>query len=569
MLTRLIIRNFKLFGEVDIQLGERVVFIGPNNSGKTSALQALALWDYGVKRWLEKRGGGVVPERRPGVTLNRRDLIAVPVPSANLLWRDLHVREGERIGDKTRTRNVRVEISVEGIHEDKPWKCGLEFDYANEESLYCRPLKQSPTERMQVPEHLSRLRLAYLPPMSGLAPREDRLEMGAINVRLGEGRTAEVLRNLCWQVLQSEDGEQKWKRIVERVEQLFGARLGAPRYIKERGELVMEYRTRTGTSLDLSAAGRGQHQTLLLLAHMAVHPGAVLLMDEPDAHLEILRQRQIYQVLTDQAGETGSQIIAATHSEVILNEASHRDMVIAFIGKPHRIDDRGSQVLKALRDIGFEHYYQAEETGWVLYLEGATDLAVLRALARKLNHPAAGHLERPFVHYVGNQPRKAQEHFYGLREARPDLLGVAIYDRLEVSLPDDPNLRQWMWRRRELENYLCQRETLLDFAEKAPPEPGPLFEGARRRAMEEAINKVDQALRTLGKDPWGPDVKAGDEFLDPLFRQFYSLLGIENLMTKTHYWKLAEFVCPEAVDQDIRDALNLIAEVAERARPVT
>jgi hypothetical protein len=294
MLTRLIIRNFKLFGEVDIQLGERVVFIGPNNSGKTSALQALALWDYGVKRWLEKRGAGAADRlRRPGVTLNRRDLIAVPVPSANLLWRDLHVREGERIGDKTRTRNVRVEISVEGIHEDKPWKCGLEFDYANEESLYCRPLKQSPTERMQVPEHLSRLRLAYLPPMSGLAPREDRLEMGAINVRLGEGRTAEVLRNLCWQVLQSEDGEQKWKRIVERVEQLFGARLGAPRYIKERGELVMEYRTRTGTSLDLSAAGRGQHQTLLLLAHMAVHPGAVLLMDEPDAHLEILRQRQI------------------------------------------------------------------------------------------------------------------------------------------------------------------------------------------------------------------------------------------------------------------------------------
>lgn len=92
---------------------------------------------------------------------------------------------------------------------------------------------------------------------------------------------------------------------------------------------------------------RTQQQTLLLLAYMYANPGAVLLLDEPDAHLEILRQRQIYQVLTQTAAETNSQIIAASHSEVLLNEAADRDIVIAFVGKPHRIDDRGSQVLKS------------------------------------------------------------------------------------------------------------------------------------------------------------------------------------------------------------------------------
>ena len=49
MLTKLTIRNFKRFGEVEIELGNPVVFIGPNNSGKTSALQGLALWDAGLK----------------------------------------------------------------------------------------------------------------------------------------------------------------------------------------------------------------------------------------------------------------------------------------------------------------------------------------------------------------------------------------------------------------------------------------------------------------------------------------------------------------------------------------
>jgi hypothetical protein len=57
MLTRLRIRNLKRFVEADLELGQSVVLIGPNNSGKTTALQALALWDIGLRRWNEKRKG--------------------------------------------------------------------------------------------------------------------------------------------------------------------------------------------------------------------------------------------------------------------------------------------------------------------------------------------------------------------------------------------------------------------------------------------------------------------------------------------------------------------------------
>jgi len=273
-------------------------------------------------------------------------------------------------------------------------------------------------------------------------------------------------------------------------------------------------------------------------------------------------------VLSEQAERTNSQLIAASHSEVILNEAAERDVLVAFVGRPHRIDDRGSQVLKALRDIGFEHYYLAEETGWVLYLEGSTDLAMLRAFAIALNHPAREHLERPFVHYVANQPRKAQEHFHALREAKPDLVGIAIYDRLDANLPDDPRLAQRMWTRRELENYLCQPETLLRFAEdQGRKQQGALFGEVWCTAMEEAIRQVESALRTLGKDPWSADIKASDEFLDPLFKQFYERLGLPNLMNKTHYHALAAFVPEGAIDPEIRQVLDAIVEAASAAKP--
>jgi hypothetical protein len=105
MLTKLIVRNFKRFESVEIELGSPVVFIGPNNSGKTTALQALALWEIGLKRWNEKRKGRQSQDQWSGVTINRRDPMAVPVPSANLLWRDPHVRDVKRANGKQTTKD--------------------------------------------------------------------------------------------------------------------------------------------------------------------------------------------------------------------------------------------------------------------------------------------------------------------------------------------------------------------------------------------------------------------------------------------------------------------------------
>jgi hypothetical protein len=571
MLTSLTIKNFKRFREDTIELGNPVVFIGPNNSGKTSALQALGLWDAGLKRWNEKRRGKTAPEKRPGVTINRRDLIAIPVPEANLLWRGLHVRDVQRTNGKQDTKNIRIEIVVEGVTEDHAWKCGLEFDYANDESLYCRPLLLADGSRMVVPDAAGKVQVAFLPPMSGLAANETRLDPGAINVRIGEGRTAEVLRNLCYKIY-SQDSD-RWRHLTERIRLLFGAELEAPEYVTERGEIRMRYQE-NGTRFDIASSGRGLQQILLLLSHMYVNPNAVLLLDEPDAHLEILRQRQVYQLLVDVAREYGNQVIAASHSEVLLNEAAGREeAVIAFVGRPHRITDRGSQVLKALREIGFEHYYQAEQTGWVLYLEGSTDLAILRAFAEKLDHKEAiGVLERPYVHYVGNQVRQVLSHFHGLREAIRELVGIAVLDRMQLE-GQERGVELVSWQHREIENYLCYRETLEAYAEASAEAEtaGPLFASAERenrlRAMRESSDEVEQALRTLGRgSPWSPDTKVSDDFLAPLFEKYFAKLRLPNLMAKKNFHELAYYVPAEKIDPEVKEKLDAIVAVSRRAR---
>lgn len=573
MLTKVKIRNFKRFGDVEVDLGNPVVFIGPNNSGKTTALQALALWQVGLSRWNERRKGKGLPEKRPGVTINRRDLVAVPIPSANLLWKNLHTRVVRKTQTGQDTQNVFFDIIVEGVTNDKAWECGLEFYYANEESFYCRPLRGAnggSSTRMIVPEEAAGVQVAFLPPMSGLAANETRLDQGAINVRVGEGQTAAVLRNLCYNV--HETKPELWTRLVEHIRTLFGSTLDPPRYIPERGELEMTYQE--DVQLDLSSSGRGLQQTLLLLAYMFANPNSVLLLDEPDAHLEILRQRQIYQVLTDVAKTNGNQVIAASHSEVLLNEAAGRDLVIAFVGKPHAITDRGSQVMKSLEEIGFDQYYQADQTKWVLYLEGSTDLEILRAFAETFDLKSAKDcLARPFVKYVGNRPMEVLKHFHGLREAVDRLKGIAIFDQLERPLPDNLGATGLTWRKREIENYLCTRRTLEAYATQSAADAaaGPLFSDAeaqrRLAAMRESIAELEAALKTLGKgSAWDPGTKVSDDFLAPLFQNYFKKLGIPNLMAKRNFYELAFLVPLDEIDGEVREKLDAIVAVAASAK---
>ena len=575
MLTKLTVRNFKRFKEVDIELDSRVVFVGPNNSGKTSAMQALALWALGVRRWSEKYSDGETFSKGRGVTLNRMDLLATPVPNTRLLWYDGKIHYRLPGGTTQDTERAYIETTVEGITSDKKWKCGLEFDYANSESFYSRPLQTRPSgadEQVPIPAEARSVRIAYLPPMSGLASVETRLDSGAVNVRIGEGRTAEVLRNLCFAIYQKD--MELWNALVSHIKVLFGCTLLEPQYISQRGEISMSY-LESETRLDISSSGRGLQQTLLLLAYMYCNPNSVILLDDPDVHLEILRQRQTYRLISAVASDQGNQIITSTHSEVLLNESVGHHTVIAFLGTPHRIEDRRSHPLESLRDIGFEDLIQAEQTRWVLYLKGPTDLSVLQEFARRLGHlEAQVALRQPFVHYFGNRQSTSIDHFQRLREFVRDIRGVALFGRIETNTIEGDSLGILTWNRREIENYFCSKSALESFAASSEYSSKYTFSQSTERSritiMKESIQKIESAMETLGiGSPWDAETNVSDDFLTPLFKRYFNELRLPNLMKKNNFNKLVHHMPVDEISPEVTEKLDVIARVARQARVET
>jgi hypothetical protein len=128
-----------------------------------------------------------------------------------------------------------------------------------------------------------------------------------------------------------------------------------------------------------------------------------------------------------------------------------------------------------------------------------------------------------------------------------------------------------MWSRREIENYLVTPESVRAFVSGSLNQED-LIESAERSKRIEVLNRevatLEQALRVTGQpEPWGSEIKVTDHFLDPLFKNYYSALGIPQAVFKRDYHGLADAIPIEQIDQEVLQVLDAIVEVAERARP--
>ncbi len=591
LLHYLEIQNFKRFGDRQrIELDHPAVLIGPNNCGKTTAIQAIALWSQAVQTWYDSKGKAP-PKERTSTSINRLNIVAVPVQRTRYFWHNTNVRRGNR--------DVPLVITVGLSHGNTVEPVTMRFRNQGDELIYCTP-DEATLDRPELIAAAAGLGVELLYPMSGLETEEPILQPGRIDVLLGQGQTAQVLRNLC--LLVHKEAPEDWDRIAALMERLFAVRLGRPQETT-RGSINLFYRQDDAKeALDVALAGRGLQQMLLIFAYLHSHRRSVVLIDEPDAHLEILRQRQVYVLLREIAARQGSQVILVTHSEVLLEEALDHNLTLLLHG---RADDLAAKadIRNALKHYGAEHYLRARQRGYVLYVEGRTDLDMLRALARRLGHPADdGWDERVNAFYVqdnfpgpdldaglerveggfGVTPR---QHYFALRALVPGLVGLAILDSDGRERPDadEGGLRIAWWRRYECENYFVTPEVLRAYTREAYAE-APLvgrFENEVDAVLAELILERVFAGSTRDFTTWqGLDadaarlvwasgtsgIKLGD-FAEEFFRRLADRLGHAMLLRKSELHRLVDFADPESIPDEVTEKLDLLTGLFATARP--
>ena len=577
------IRNFKSYGSSGrIPLDHPSVLIGPNNCGKTTALQAIALWSIAVRTWHQESKDSKA-KKRTGKPLNRLAILSVPVPKTRHFWTNL----------KVSGKDLHISLGVEIDGRVEPVTMVFRH-HPSDELIYAEP-HPSTASKPKALERAARLDVALLYPMSGISADEPRITRNRIDYHMGRGSTAEVLRNLCLVVHQ--DNPSDWQEITALIQRLFQVSLTTPRE-NEGGSLDLFYEQQgADRPLDLSLAGRGFQQMLLILAHLYSHKGSVLLIDEPDAHLEILRQQQIYALLTSSADRNGCQVLMATHSEVVMQEALDSHLTLILAGHAEDLAAK-PDIQESLRRFGAAHYVRARETGHVLYLEGSTDLAILRAFADRLHHPVrnliadGAHLN---VYYLqDNRPepgqtpeelldavegafgQRARDHFFALRRILPDLQGLEIIDNDNRGLTEtrDGGFCRLPWRRYELENYIISPQALLDWVQ---PETADRFADQRTTILETLIrekifdgNAADfanysEANPATQSTIWRAQTqtKKLSLFAKEYFRRVAAATGAPMLLRKRDLYRLVERQHPDSIDPDVSLKLDAIHQLLQ------
>jgi len=587
------IQNFKHFGEKQrIDLDHPAVLIGPNNCGKTTAIQAIALWSQAVKTWFEAKGKST-PKERTATSLNRLNIVSVPVQRTRYFWHNTAVRTGNQ--------DIPLLITVGILHENEIVPVTMRFRNQGDELVYCTP-DDDTLGRLEAVEAAAKINVELLYPMSGLETEEPILQPGRIDVLLGQGQTAQVLRNLC--LLVFKDSPEGWREIASLMRRLFSVELHDPAETA-RGSIDLFYKqSKVKEPLDVSLAGRGLQQMLLIFAYLYSHRRSVLLIDEPDAHLEILRQKQVYVLLREIAERKDSQAILVTHSEVILDEALDHNLTLLLGGKA---DDLAAKtgIRNSLKHYGAEHYIRARERGYVLYVEGGTDIEVLKALARHLDHPVVECWDsRINTFYVQNNFPEADpgleaelerveggfgitptKHFFALRAMVPGLRGLAILDNDGLARVDsnEGGLQTVYWRRYEAENYFVTADILRAFAADHYKDL-PLF-GAHEADAQEILDALslervfdgheknfntwkdasDDAARLLW-EARTERVKLSD-FAEEFFRRLADKLGHAMLLRKGELYQLIRFVEPDAIPSEVTEKLDLLKALFGSALP--
>jgi predicted ATPase len=542
VINRVVLRKFKRFDEVTFEFPGNVVVAGPNNTGKTTLLQAIAAWNLGLTQWRTlndyQRHHGTYT-RKP---ITRQTFTAVPLKSFDLLWQGREYRGA-------------VEIEVQSTIG---WTVTMEFIADSTEQVYVRPKRDIEPDRLRNVQ----LDVVFVPPMTGLSPEEPVYQKPYLEQRLGQAKPGDVLRNL---LVEAHTSELAWSQLQASIRSLFGYQLMPPdatgAYINAEYTML-----NNGPRYDVANAGSGFQQVLMLLTFLNTRKGSVLLLDEPDAHLHIILQDAIYGELKSVARREGSQLVVATHSEVIINSVDPRELCV-LLARPTRIATTQERdvVTDTLRFLSNTDIMLAMDSPGILYVEGRTDIDILREWSRILDHPIYNLLEssklfwKPIVsdQRVMGSGIPARDHHNALLLVRNDLPALELVDgdsdrNIQSTEISGHGFQRLRWKRYEIESYLLHPEAMARYVQSKVGQASEQHVDDLRKHFEDSYPPA------FLRDPLGDhailnNTKARTELIPPAL----SAAGLPGI-NYTEYSEIASLMTRDEIHPEVREKLDLI-----------
>lgn len=375
-LERIRIDGLKGFDQSTLHLAPFTLLTGPNNSGKSTVLQAIALGFECFRRSLDTARWNL---RSTGRAVTEFEFLPVNEPKD--LWYETTWKPSRQ-----EERYIRVTLH---FSNGFAFAARLRFLFGTI-NLGVDVVEGEPDEA--VLKALAASAPVLIPATPGPGAHEDYYPLAQIHRFLNMREPSRVLRNVLFRLHdQAKRGDSSGLDFLNYVLRHYFRTSLQEMSFDEARDLEIRAPLKNANadySLDVVSAGSGLNQMLMLAAVLAWRRPGIVLLDEPDAHLHSSVQAQLLDFLMALAGEFNIQVIAATHSRDLISHAPLQAIVPV---DRTRKDIRPLQSLEHLlleyerhgtvTNVDLALLYQTRRC---VFVEGRSDVELLPRIAEKL-----------------------------------------------------------------------------------------------------------------------------------------------------------------------------------------
>lgn len=344
-LTSLKVESFKKTKNVELPTPALTIVIGGNNSGKSSLLQGI---HFGI------------------TVLQSAKLSQDDGKSAKSLGFDQFVYKPSgdliRLGHDTPITskfgpNFTFTYEEQGAAGLKSFSLGLRRGKNANISITYDPKSKFFTRAGDRTKPFS----VFVPGLAGVPLREELRTPSIVSNGIAQGDSNVYLRNVLYRILQD---QQQLTRFHELINSVFPG-LEISSAFDPNIHLFIDINVKIEEAeVPLEMVGTGCLQAIQLVAYVTAYNPALLLLDEPDAHLHPSNQRLLAKTLQKISEDTATKIIIATHSRHMFDVLTHDDEVQVLWLKDGAKQEPGEKIgLSVLLDIGALDSFELFQAG--------------------------------------------------------------------------------------------------------------------------------------------------------------------------------------------------------------
>lgn len=365
------IEGLKSIDNLEINLQPPLTILtGPNNSGKSTILQAIVLGFDLFRRCIDTSSWTI---RQAGRAVQELDYLRVNQP------KDLWFKQIWK-PSKGKERYIRV-----GFTFNNGFKFVSRIRY-----LYGAlniGIESSEPTTVELVQAIASSAPIVISASPGPQAHEPAISIAQLHYALNSGDSARVIHNILLQLQQQPD-QEPWEFVKKMIKRYFSVELNKTEFDEKLNLEIRSPYSETGYSLDIVSGGSGLNQILQLIAIIAWRKPGIVLLDEPDAHLHTTLQARTLEMLYELSNRYGIQIIISTHSRDIITQAPLETIV------PIDLSRKELKPIASLEHLLLEFERQGTvsnvdlallyQTKKCLFIEGPTDSRLLTKIAEQI-----------------------------------------------------------------------------------------------------------------------------------------------------------------------------------------